>query len=504
MTAVPAVAGDRAVALEASGISKSFGGVAALDGVGLALRPGEVLGLAGANGAGKSTLIKILTGQLRPDAGSLTLGGEAVVLTSPREAQRAGIGVVAQELDLVPDLTIAENIYLGEESRFTRRGRLDRRAMVAAARSLLTRVGVTEDPATEVRDVSIGDRQLVAAARALRHAGSVLLLDEPTSSLTPFEAERLFGVIRALADSGVAVVFISHRLNEVSTLCDRVVVLRDGRLAGEYDARDLPAIVEAMVPGTAAMETHARAGRSGAPLFTARGIGIKGRAPLDLEIGAGEIVGVFGLVGAGKTSLGQAIAGLLRLDQGEMNLGGTAYRPRSATRAHALGVAMLSEDRRGEGILPGLSVRENLVVRAPSGTTRAGVFRASAVRDVVDRAVERLRIKTASDRLDIRDLSGGNQQKVLVGRLLADEPRLLVLDEPTHGIDVRAKHDLLTRVVELADRGMGVLMISSEIPELLATADRVLVMRTGRIVAETTAATADERQLMAAATGGDS
>ncbi|OJU40918.1 MAG: hypothetical protein BGN97_07865 [Microbacterium sp. 69-10] len=493
-----------APALRAQGIGKSFGGVAALRGVDLTIREGEILGLAGANGAGKSTLINVLTGQLTPDTGTLSVRGSDVMLDAPRRAAHYGIGVVRQELDLVPDLTIAENLALGDERAFRRRGILDRGKMRDSAVAALARVGLQLEPSTLVGDLAIGDQQLVAAARALRSAGSVLLLDEPTSSLTPFEAERLFTVMRALRDEGVGVVFISHRLNEVSALCDRVVVLRDGQVAGEYGVDDtsMSEVVEAMVPGAQALTREAERATPGRVMLSAEGIGVHGRAPLDLDLRTGEVIGLFGLVGAGKSSLARALAGLTPTSSGTMTIDGSAYRPKSAADAFSMGVACLSEDRRFEGILPGLSVRRNIAVRAPRDTARAGVLRTGAITRLVGEMFERLRIKAADDSLDIRDLSGGNQQKVLLGRLLAEELRVLILDEPTHGIDVRAKHDLLTTVGDLTRKGVAVLMVSSEIPELLAACDRILVMRRGEVVAQMAAGEATEQLLMSAATGG--
>lgn len=493
-----------APALRAQGIGKSFGGVAALRDVDLTIREGEILGLAGANGAGKSTLINVLTGQLTPDTGTLLVRGSNVVLDAPHRAAHHGIGVVRQELDLVPDLTISENLALGDERAFRRRGILDRAKMHDSAVAALGRVGLSLEPSTLVGDLAIGDQQLVAAARALRSAGSVLLLDEPTSSLTPFEAERLFTVMRALRDEGVGVVFISHRLNEVSMLCDRVVVLRDGQVAGEFgvDEASMSEVVEAMVPGAQALTWQSRRATPGRVMLSATGIGVHGRPPLDVELRAGEVVGLFGLVGAGKSSLGRALAGLTPTTAGSMTLDGATYRPKSAADAFTMGVACLSEDRRFEGILPGLSVRRNITVRAPRDTARTGVLRTGAISRLVGEMFERLRIKAADDSVDIRDLSGGNQQKVLLGRLLAEELRVLILDEPTHGIDVRAKHDLLMTVGDLTRKGVAVLMVSSEIPELLAACDRILVMRRGEVVAQMAAGEATEQLLMSAATGG--
>ena len=495
---------QEAPALRVQGIGKSFGGVAALIAVYLTIMSGVCGGVAGATGAGKSTLINVLTGQLSPDAGAVMVAGVEVSLDAPRRAAEYGIGVVRQELDLVPDLTIAENLALGDEHRFRRRGMLDRTEMGRAATAALARVGLDLPPSMLVRELAIGDQQLVAAARALRSSGAVLLLDEPTSSLTPFEAERLFTVMRALRDDGVGVVFISHRLNEVAELCDRVVVLRDGRVAGEFGVNEsgMGDIVEAMVPGAQALARRAERAELGEVVLSLSALEVHGRAPLDLDLREGEVVGLFGLVGAGKSSLGRVIAGLLPATGGSMTLAGLPYRPRSAADSFALGVACLSEDRRSEGILPALSVRENVVVRAPKDTARFGVLRSGAITRLVGEMIDRLRIKAASDTLDIRDLSGGNQQKVLLARLLAEELRVLILDEPTHGIDIRAKHDLLATVGDLTRKGISVLMVSSEIPELLAACDRILVMRKGDVVAEFPADDATEQHLMSAATGG--
>jgi len=470
----------------------------------MVVRSGEILGLAGANGAGKSTLINVLTGQFEPDSGVVVVDGREASLDSPRSAQSAGIGVVRQELDLVPHLTVSENLALGNERSFQHRGRLDRDAMRKAARLLLSRVGLDIDPDEQVRSISIGDRQLIAAARALRDAGSVLLLDEPTSSLTPFESERLFTAMRALRDEGVGVVFISHRLDEVTALCSRVVVLRDGRVAGEFldPGAQLPAIVEAMVPGTAELHRTERSGSLGGVLLELDGVVVGRRAPVSLSVRSGEVVGLFGLVGAGKSSLGRMISGASTPRGGRMRMSGARYSPRDPAHAFRLGVACLSEDRRNSGILPQLSVRNNMIVRTPGDTAPNGVLRRSPIARLVASMIERLSIKTANDQLSILSLSGGNQQKVLLARLLAEDLSLLVLDEPTHGIDVRAKRDLLETVRGLTSEGLGILIISAEIPELLAACDRILVMRDGAIVAEFEPTTATEQTLMSAATGG--
>jgi ribose transport system ATP-binding protein len=492
------------VALSVQRISKSFGGVAALVEVDLVVRAGEILGLVGANGAGKSTLINILTGQFEPDGGNVLVEGSEANLSSPRSAQAAGIGVVRQELDLVPDLSVSENLALGEEGRFLKAGWLDRHAMRKFAEDLLLRVGLEINPDQKVQDISIGDRQLIAAARALRNAGSVLLLDEPTSSLTPFEAERLFGAMRALCLEGVGVVFISHRLDEVAKLCNRVIVLRDGRVAGGFEnpIQQMSEIVEAMVPGTAAIDRIERTGKIGEIVLKVDEIVIGKRAPVSLTVRSGEVVGLFGLVGAGRSSLGRVISGSMSPTGGSMTLRGKNFIPKDPAQAFERGVASLSEDRRNEGILPHLSVQKNMIIRTPGDTAPKGMLIKLAIERLVGKMIDRLSIKTSSDRIGILSLSGGNQQKVLVARLLAEDLSLLVLDEPTHGIDVRAKRDLLQTFHGLTSQGVGILMISAEIPELLAACDRILVMRSGVIIAEFNPSLTNEQMLMSAATGG--
>ena len=496
-----------AAALAAIDVHRSFGAVRALRGVSLAVAPGEILGLVGANGAGKSTLIRILTGDLEPDAGEIRMRGEVVRLATVRDAQGLGIGVVRQELDLVPDLTVAENLFLGEEHRFPGSGwRLDRAAMSRAARPLLDAVGLALDPSVRVSALSIGDRQLVAGARALRDAATVMLLDEPTSSLTPWETERLFATLRTLATRGVAIIYISHRLDEIGALCGRVTVIRDGANVGDFGdpANELDAIVTAMTPGIGEPGQRAPSGsRVGVdePLLEARGLRVGRHGPADLVLHRGEILGVFGLVGAGRSTIARALTGSLQPDAGEVVVRGRAVRLRSPWDGYRAGVAYLAEDRKTESVLPGLSIRYNVGVRAPGDTARAGILDIGRLRALARRTIDRLAIKTPSDQALVDQLSGGNQQKVAVGRLLAERLDVLVLDEPTHGIDVKAKRELLDLLRELAAEGKGVLLISSELAELVSVADRIVVFRNGKVVAAFDASEATETGLVGAAAG---
>jgi ABC-type sugar transport system ATPase subunit len=493
-SAVPAIA--------AIDIRKSFGGVQALRGVSLAVMPGEILGLVGHNGAGKSTLVRILHGDLAADGGEIRLNGSGVRFASVADALLKGLGVVRQELELVPDLSIAENIYLGDEAAFLQLGMLDRTGMSAAARPLLQRVGLDVDPAGPLGNLSIGDQQLVAAARALRRAARVLLLDEPTSSLSPHEAERLFQQVRALAASGVAIIYISHRIDEVAALCHRVVVLRDGMVAGTF--ADPPnqqgQIIDLMAPGGG----HAlaeRGGTRGKVLLEVKELRTGRHGPSSFVVHAGEILGLFGLVGAGRTTIARTLVGDLRRSAGDIVLKGDAIFPAAPHEAYRLGLAYLSESRKTESIFPGVSVRENIGVRAPGDAAPAGIIRRGAFAALARSVIERLDIKPPDPDKAIELLSGGNQQKAVLGRLLVDSLDVFILDEPTHGIDIAAKHDLLKVLREVAGQGKGVIFISSELPELMTVSDRILVFRQGRVVMEAAPGEASERELIGAASG---
>jgi len=494
-TVVPAIA--------AAAIRKRFGGVEALRGASIAVHPGEIVGLVGHNGAGKSTLVRILHGDLQPDEGELRLNGSIVRLTSISDALNKGLGVVRQELELVPDLTIAENIYLGDEAAFATAGLLDRRKMRDSAAPLLRRVGLSADPGTRLGTLAIGDQQLVAAARALRRAASVLLLDEPTSSLSPHEAERLFEQVRALAASGVAIIYISHRIDEVAALCHRVVVLRDGQAVGEFPdpPRQQRDIIATMAPGsstTASAEVRAL----GAPLLAVKDLHTGRHGPCSFTLRSGEILGLFGLVGAGRTTMGRTLVGDLRRSAGDIVLKGERIFPAAPHEAYRLGLAYLSESRKTESIFPGRSVRENIGVRVPGDTAPYGLISRHRFAALAAEMIRRLDIRPPDPAKQIELLSGGNQQKAVLARLLSDTLDVFILDEPTHGIDIAAKHDLLKVLREVAAQGKGVIFISSELPELITVSDRILVLRQGRVVLEADPRTVGEQEILGAAVAG--
>ncbi|HEX6536822.1 MAG TPA: sugar ABC transporter ATP-binding protein [Gemmatimonadaceae bacterium] len=481
--------------LRMEGITKRFAGATALDGVHFELRRGEVHALVGENGAGKSTLVKIMTGAYHRDAGHVWLDGRPVAFDTPADAQAAGVTAVHQEIHLLGHRTVAENISLGREPR--RWGMIDWRRMYEEGARVLAGLGLDIDPRAPVASLSTARRQMVAIARGVSLGAKVLVLDEPTSSLAEREVAILFGLIRRLQAGGTAIVYISHRFDELWAVCDRVTVLRDGKLVGTHEIAALERIDlvclmlgksrEALQHGATAFHTrHAARGRpEGEPLLRAEDLR---RAPrlrdVTLEVREGEILGLAGLLGSGRTETARALFGADPADGGSIHLRGRPLDPRHPADAIAARIAYLSEDRKAEGIIPELSIRENLTLAALSTLTRFGVVSRARQRELVDRYMRRLGIKATSAEQRIRELSGGNQQKVLLARWLCTDPVLLILDEPTRGIDIGAKGEIQTLVNELAAGGLGVLMISSEVEELVEGSSRVVVLRDGRSVAE--------------------
>ncbi|MEV5890427.1 sugar ABC transporter ATP-binding protein [Nonomuraea fuscirosea] len=503
--------------LEARGVSKRFPGVLALDGVSLALRPGEVHALVGENGAGKSTLIKVFTGVYQPDGGELRYQGGPAAFGTPLEAQRAGISTIYQEVNLVPMMSVARNLLLGREPR-GRFGVIDAAAMYGEAERVLSGYGVDTDVRRPLRTLGVGAQQMVALARAVSVDARVVIMDEPTSSLEPREVETLFGVIRRLRDSGIAVMYVSHRLDELYRVCDQVTVLRDGRLAhtgplAELERLKLISLMlgrdqnEVRTEGlTSFSRDHAGDGQAGeesagngrAPVVEARGLTRRHVLDgVDVSVKPGEVVGLGGLLGAGRTETAKAIVGALPLDGGQVLVGGAPLRAGSTSAAIRAGVSLLPEDRKAEGIIPTLSVRENIALAALPSMGRAGVVSEAKIDRIVEIFMRRLRIKAASPHQLVSELSGGNQQKVLLARWLAVRPKVLLLDEPTRGIDVGAKAEVQALIDELAREGLGVLLISSDLEELVEGADRILVLREGAVVGELSGDEVTEERIMA-------
>ncbi len=486
--------------LEMRGISKTFPGVKALNGVRLKAWGGEVLALMGENGAGKSTLMKILSGAYQADpGGEILIDGQAVAIADPIAAKRLGISIIYQELALAPNLTVAENIYLGVEP--SRGGQIDRRAMSEGCRAVLERLGAPFGPGTLVGSLSIAEQQLVEIARALHAKSKILVLDEPTTALSSRETERLFALVRQLRAEGIALVYISHRMAEVYELSDRVSVLRDGGFVGTLTRGELSAesLVKMMVgrdlssfykkehdPASGgAPGSGASAGD--AAILEVRGVTDGGRRvhPCSFRLHAGEVLGIAGLVGSGRTELARLIYGADPKTGGEVLLNGQPVAIGAPEEAINAGIAYLTEDRKGLGLFLDLSCGTNInlgVIRRDAG--RGGVLNLATARRRSAEAFQALRVRAASPQVAVGSLSGGNQQKVLLSRWLETGPRVLILDEPTRGVDIGAKSEIYRIIDELAKRGIGVIVISSELPEIIGTCDRVLVMREGRLVGE--------------------
>ncbi|MEU7875031.1 sugar ABC transporter ATP-binding protein [Dactylosporangium sp. NPDC049140] len=491
------------------GVSKSFGAVAALRDVRLDLRAGEAHALVGENGAGKSTLVKVLAGAHAPDAGTLTLDGRPLVLNNPADARAAGIAVIYQEPTLFPDLSIAENLFMGRQPLKSGR-RIDTAEMRRRATELFARLGVQMDPDRPARGLSIADQQLVEIAKALSFDAKVLVMDEPTAALSGVEVERLFSVARSLRDAGAAVLFISHRFDEVFALCQRITVMRDGRWVSTDPADELTVadVVRRMVgrevgdlyPGkTKAPNPEATIGEA---RLEVRGLNRAGAFhDISFTVHSGEIVALAGLVGAGRSEVIRAVFGVDRYDSGEVLVDGKPLRAGSASAAIGAGLALVPEDRRQQGLVMELSVERNATLPRRWSLSSLGLLFGGAERRSAQDWAQRLQVKAARLGDPVSTLSGGNQQKVVLAKWLATQPRVLIVDEPTRGIDVGTKaevHRLLTR---LAGEGVAVLMVSSELPEVLGMADRVLVMHEGRLAADIPRTRADEESVMLAATG---
>ncbi|MCX4392496.1 MULTISPECIES: sugar ABC transporter ATP-binding protein [unclassified Streptomyces] len=491
--------------LTMSGITKSFPGVRALDGVDLEVQAGEVHCLLGQNGAGKSTLIKVLAGAHQPDDGEITWRGEPVALKSPIAAMRLGIATIYQELDLVEGLSVAENVFLGHEpttARFVVRTREGR----TAAAALLKRLGHPEiDPARPVGELSAAQQQIVSMARALSHDVRLIVMDEPSAALDPDEVDNLFRTVDSLTADGVAVVYISHRLEEIRRIGDRVTVLKDGRAvavglpAESTPTRDIVAMmtgrnVEYVFPP----RTADRAGTAGAqPVLKVEGLARKGEfAPVDLELRPGEIVGLAGLVGSGRSEILETVYGARKPSAGRVTVAGKPLRPGSVRAAVAAGIGLAPEERKAQALLMLESVTRNVSVSSMSRFARAGWIDRGAERRAAREATRELSLRPDNPDTPVRTLSGGNQQKAVLARWLLRGCRVLLLDEPTRGVDVGARAELYAVIRRLADEGLAVLLVSSEVPEVLGLADRVLVLREGRVVHTADARELDEHRVL--------
>jgi L-arabinose transport system ATP-binding protein len=484
--------------LQFDSITKTFPGVRALDGVSFGVGEGSVRALLGENGAGKSTLLKVLSGAYAPDGGRVLLDGVPRVFRSPMDAIRAGVAVIYQELHLAPEMSVEENLLLGHlPARF---GLVNRRAMREAARRQLALLEEDIPPATKVGALPIAQRQMVEIAKALIRDARVIAFDEPTSSLADRETTRLFSVIRDLKRRGKVIIYVSHRLKEIFEICDSATIFRDGRVVetcGDMSRIGQDYLVQRMVGRTihdVYGYTPRPAGESALAVEELTGPGLDG--PASLEVNQGEVLGVFGLVGAGRTALLKLIYGAVKPDEGTVRVHGRPVMVKDPDSALRSGIAFLPEDRKKEGIVPIRSVHENINLSVRRVFSRFGVVNDRRERENSEHHVRELGIKTPSLSKPIMDLSGGNQQKAVFARSLSEEVRVMLLDEPTRGVDVGAKSEIYGVIGRLAARGMGVVVVSSELPEVMGISDRILVMRQGRIVAALSRAEATEEKLL--------
>ncbi|MDR7319963.1 MULTISPECIES: sugar ABC transporter ATP-binding protein [Catenuloplanes] len=487
--------------LEATGVRKDFPGVRALRDMHLELRHNEVLALVGENGAGKSTLMKVLTGALRPDAGTFRLDGEPL---DPRRAEARGISIIHQEFNLMPDLTVAQNVLIGREPR-TLGMFVDERRLNARTGELLDRLGLPLDPRARVGDLTVAHQQMVEIAKALSHDARVLIMDEPTAALNDAEVAVLHGLIRRFTGPRTGVVYISHRMDELTRISDRITVIRDGGYIGTVRTADarLPQVIAMMVGRELDLgATPAGVREDRAPVLTVRGLATKRLLrDISFEVREGEILGVAGLMGAGRTELGRAIVGADPISAGTIGVRGRTVRIKNPAQAAAAGVGYLSEDRKRFGLLLDQSVAANITIGSLGRPlSRGGLVDDGRVRATAERYVDSLKIKTPGVRQEVRHLSGGNQQKVVIARWLAKDCDVLIVDEPTRGIDVGAKEEIYQLLNELAGQGRAIVMISSELPEILRMAHRVLVMSGGRLTGELSAAEATQERIMHLAT----
>jgi ABC-type sugar transport system ATPase subunit len=487
--------------LSMRGICKSFPGVQALADVDLDLYPGEVLALLGENGAGKSTLIKVLAGAHCPDAGTIALDGHPVSLPDPLAARRAGIGVIYQEFSLVPWLSARANVFLGQEQ--ARLGFLAHRDERRRARALFERLGIAIDPETPCAELSVARQQAVEIARALAFRARVLVMDEPSAALPAQEVERLFAVIRDLKAQDIGIIYVSHRLEEVFALADRVTVLRDGRHVATRPIAEVTRerLIELMVGRKLENEFPPRRVTPGAPRLEVCGLRGGMVRGVSFAVRAGEVVGLTGLVGAGRTETARLVFGADRAEGGTVAVDSQPVTIRGPHDAIRQGVCLLTEDRKGQGLVLGRSVRENFTLASLPDFARLGFVNARRERTALARYIEALRIRLATAEQPVEQLSGGNQQKVLLARWLQARSRVILFDEPTRGVDVGARYDIYLLINELAAQGKAVLLISSELPEVLGMADRILVMRAGRVAGEVAAAGATQEQVFRLAAG---
>ncbi|QGX64518.1 ATP-binding cassette domain-containing protein [Bacillus sp. ms-22] len=490
--------------IEMHNIHKAFGKNTVLSGVSFDLVTGEVHALMGENGAGKSTLMNLLTGLYSVDQGTIQIDGKETAFKSPKEAEQHGIAFIHQELNIWPDMTVLENLFIGKEI-YTKLGLLDTKKMKALAQAQLDRLSVNLSLDQEAGSCSVGQKQMIEIAKALMTDAKVIIMDEPTAALTDREIDKLFQVIESLKKEGVSIVYISHRMEEIFAICDRITIMRDGKTV---DTKAIPdtnfhEVVKKMVGRELTDRYPERTPSKGDVVLEVKQATRKGRfQDISFSVRAGEIVGVAGLMGAGRTEMMRSLFGLDSLDQGEIWVHGKKAVIKKPSDAVKLGIGFITEDRKDEGLMLDASIRENISLPNLDSFSPKGLIDKKNEQDFVDLLIKRLTIKTASSEISARSLSGGNQQKVVIAKWIGIQPKVLILDEPTRGVDVGAKREIYQLMNELTDRGVAILMVSSELPEVLGMSDRVLVIHEGTISGELDKTEATQERIMTLATGG--
>ncbi|MCL9662242.1 sugar ABC transporter ATP-binding protein [Paenibacillus hunanensis] len=490
--------------IQMNNIHKAFGTNQVLSGVDFELRAGEVHALMGENGAGKSTMMNILVGLHQRDEGTIAIDGKETYFTSPKQAEEAGIAFIHQELNIWPEMTVLENLFIGKEVT-SAVGWLNSRKMKALAKEQFARLAVNLPLQQEAGLCSVGQQQMIEIAKALMTNAKVIIMDEPTAALTEREIQKLFDVIRALKKEGVSIVYISHRMEEIFALCDRITVMRDGRTV---DTKDIPAtnfdeVVRKMVGRELTERYPSRASKPGKVVLEVKGATKQGQfSDVSFTVRAGEIVGFSGLMGAGRTEIMRALFGLESLDQGEIRIHGKSVRIRRPDDAVRQGIGFITEDRKDEGLILDFSIRDNMALPNLFSFTSKGFISSKKEQEFVDTLIKRLQVKTQSAETPARSLSGGNQQKVVIAKWIGIGPSLLILDEPTRGVDVGAKREIYQLMNELTDRSVAIIMVSSELPEILGMSDRIIVVHEGKLSGELPREQATQEQIMTLATGG--
>lgn len=487
------------------GIDKSFGGNAVLKSAGFLLDHGETHALMGENGAGKSTLMKILTGVYTKDAGTVTVDGQEVCYKNPQEAEKAGIVFIHQELNVLVDLTVEENMFLGKEIKKAF-GVCDRKAMRQEVRKILDRLGVNIDPGQRMNELSVGQQQMIEIAKALMVDAKVIIMDEPTAALTQSETTVLFQVINSLKQKGVSIVYISHRMEEIFELCDRITILRDGSYIGtkKISETDMNDVVKMMIGREIGERYPLRNAKTGGVAFEVKGLSCPGVFEnVSFQVHAGEVLGVSGLMGAGRTEIMQAIFGNMPHVTGEIYLDGKQIQNRSPLEAMKNGIGFITEDRKVEGLMLEESIQKNISIANLGRISKNGVLQKGAEDELVKRGIEELHIKCFGPQHECSNLSGGNQQKVVFAKWIYTNPKVLILDEPTRGVDIGAKKEIYSIINELAEKGVAIIMVSSELPEVLGMSDRIMVVQEGHVRGILHKEDADQENIMILATGGE-